>query len=93
MQTVRFQLAAHTHTHPKPVLKRVFLPGPCTQIVHALALQYLYRDHLKTNVNTVWVHGPLGRLGLSELELEGFSMCTAISAGAIVAARWSWNIG
>ena len=34
--------------------------GPCTQIVYTLALKYLYRDYIKANVYTIWVHGPLG---------------------------------
>ena len=34
--------------------------GPCTQIVYTLAPKYLYRDYIKANVSTIWVHGPLG---------------------------------
>ena len=34
--------------------------GPCAQMVYTLAPKYLYRDYIKANVYTIWVHGPLG---------------------------------
>ena len=44
------------------ILCQVQLPykGPCTQIVYALALTYLYGDYMKAEASTIWVHGPLG---------------------------------
>ena len=41
-----------------------FPKGPCTQIVYTLAPKYVYRDDIKANVSTIWVHGPLGFLNI-----------------------------
>ena len=42
------------------MVRQLFPKGPCTQIVYTLALKYLYRDYIKADVYTIWVHGPLG---------------------------------
>ena len=34
--------------------------SPSTQIMYTLAPKYLYRDHFKAKVYTIWVPGPLG---------------------------------
>ena len=33
--------------------------GPCAQIVNTLAPKYLCRDYFKSNVYTIWPHGPI----------------------------------
>ena len=54
--------------------------GPCNQIVYTLAPKYLYRDYLKANVYTVWVHGPLGRC-LWNLVFGGARSCKPLEYG------------
>ena len=64
-----------------------------SEIVYTLALKYLYRDYIKANVYTIWVHGPFGVIRPGECpnrNSEG-GLSIHIGFGAVGTACSTWR--